>query len=97
MNEIISEAIHKKVCISLHYDGFDRIVEPHAYGITNDGNEVMRIWQTQGGSNSGKMPPWRLFTVREAKTIKLTEQSALTPRPGYKKGDKAMRRIFSQI
>lgn len=97
MRQIIIEAIQKKRCLSLNYGGHDRMVEPHAYGITREGNEVMRIWQTAGGSRSGKLPPWRLFRLDETSGIQLSDEIALMPRPDYRRGDKAMRVIYSQV
>lgn len=97
MNQIICDAINNKKCLAIQYGGFDRVIEPHAYGLTKEGHEVMRIWQIRGGSRSGKMPPWRLFRLDETHAIQILDEIAQTPRPSYRRGDKSMRVIYCQV
>ena len=97
MREIITEAIQKKLCLAIHYGGFERVVEPHAHGMTREGHHIMRIWQTRGGSRSGKLPPWRLMRLDETHGLRLLDEAAQTPRPDYRRGDKAMRVIYCQV
>lgn len=85
------------VCLSLTYNGFSRIIEVHAVGVTRAGNRVMRVWQVSGGSSSGKPVGWKLMSVNEASSLTLTEQRSQAPRNLYRRGDKAMARIDWQI
>lgn len=57
MNTIICEAIRLRKIIKFYYDGYERIVEPHTYGIHKDtGNEVLSAYQIGRYSSSLKPP-----------------------------------------
>lgn len=92
----ISQAINNKTILELRYHGYSRIVEPHAYGIDKDRNEILRCFQTSGGSESGEKIGWKLLKVSEIFSLHLTGQT-FTSRPGYRCNDKAMTTIFSQL
>ncbi|MET3216069.1 UNVERIFIED_ORG: hypothetical protein ABIC48_003838 [Burkholderia territorii] len=79
------------------YDGYDRVVEPHAYGINDDGHYLLRCYQTAGGSRSGNPVDWKL--LRTDKIGYLHETGALfqNARHDYKRNDSAMRRIYAQL
>ena len=63
MNDRLVQAINNKQIISFDYDGYPRIVEPHTFGSHKDtGNDVVRGFQTGGGSKAGGIPAWRLFS-----------------------------------
>lgn len=63
MRDLIVHAINNKKCLSLKYQGYLRIVEPHAIGISPQHNDVMRIFQTRGGSKSGKVPDLEVISA----------------------------------
>jgi hypothetical protein len=46
----ICDAIRSMQTLSFTYNGFRRVVEPHAYGIDTKGHEALRAFQTTGGS-----------------------------------------------
>lgn len=96
MNSEIVQAIAQRRLMELSYDGLRRTVEPHAYGVTAHGHEVIRVWQTSGGSANGEPTGWKLLRVDEARVTALGERFE-GPRPGYKRGDKAMSRIFAEL
>ena len=95
MNQLIVDAVNGRKCLELRYHGYLRIVEPHAYGRDKDG-EVLRCYQTSGGSVSGERAGWKLLKVREIFSLHLLKDIFLI-RKEYKKGDKAMERIFAQL
>lgn len=97
MKQIISQAIHNKIRLSFSYDGLRRIVEPHAYGMTSKGNEVLRCFQVNGGHNSPNPHNWELLSASKIFGLSLTEEHFSSARPGYKRGDKAMSTIFAQL
>jgi hypothetical protein len=54
MNSTIIESINQKQCLELRYHGYSRAVEPYAYGRDKEGDEILRCFQTAGGSISGE-------------------------------------------
>lgn len=90
-------ALQANVCLRLQYDGFVRIVEVHAVGISTAGNPCMRVWQVRGGSVSNEPVGWKMMTLDKAFTMHLTEEVTQCPRQGYAKNDRGMSRIFAQL
>jgi hypothetical protein len=97
MNLLICEAISQMRLLDFYYDNNHRIVEPHAYGINDKGHQVLRCFQVGGSSNSHKAPYWRLFLENDMRELNITQQKFSSARPGYKRNDKNMVRIFSQL
>lgn len=96
MNPIIIAAINQTQTLELRYHGYSRVVEPYAYGRDKDGDEILRCYQTSGGSISGKHTGWKLLKIRDVySTVLLKEKLHL--RHGYHKGDKAMAYIYAQL
>jgi len=91
------EAISQGKRLEVRYDGYSRVVEVHACGVTKDGNEVMRVWQVRGGSVHGEPIGWKLLRLDETVGYGLTEEPSAAPRPGYRRGDKAMRQIYCEV
>lgn len=96
MNSTILEAIRERKCVELRYSGFSRNVEAHAYGRDKDGDEILRCYQTAGGSVSGEREGWKLLKVRDIFSFHI-QSSGFTPRSDYRKGDKSMRQIFVEL
>lgn len=94
---IACDALSKSSCLRLNYDGFHRIVEVHAVGISTAGRAIMRVWQVRGGSVHNEPVGWKLLRLDEATSVALTEERSLAPRAGYKRNDKDMTKIFCQI
>ncbi|MBS0510008.1 MAG: hypothetical protein JSR42_02315 [Proteobacteria bacterium] len=96
MNATITQAITEKRVLELRYHGNFRTVEPHAYGRDKDGDEILRCYQTSGGSESGERVGWKLLKVREVFSLHLTRDTFVA-RPEYRRNDKAMAYVFSQL
>jgi hypothetical protein len=96
MNPSVMQAIKQRKILELRYHGYSRIVEPHAYGRDKDGDEILRCYQTSGGSESGERAGWKLLKVREVFSLHLTINT-FTTRPEYKRNDKAMAYVFEQL
>lgn len=94
---VACDALRSGRCLELRYDGYFRLVEVHAVGATKDGNDIMRVWQVRGGSNSGERQGWKLMRLDEAFTAVVTDEKSEAPRRGYKRGDVAMTIIHCQI
>lgn len=96
MNSSVMQAIQQRKVLELRYHGYSRIVEPHTYGRDKDGDEILRCYQTSGGSESGERDGWKLLKVREVFFLHLTN-STFVARPEYKRNDKAMSYVFEQL
>ena len=96
MNSLLCKAIKEKKVIHFYYDGGYRSVEPHCYGVSKDGNELLRAYQTGGHSESSKPVGWKLFRLDELSELSTTEDSFTSPRPQYNPNDKAMSSIYSR-
>lgn len=90
-------ALNTGVCLRLQYDGFDRVVEVHAVGISTAGNPCMRVWQVRGGSVSGERTGWKMMLLDKSFTAHLTDEDSGAPRPGYAANDRGMTDIFAQL
>jgi hypothetical protein len=85
----ICAAIKMGLCVSLSYDGHDRVVEPHLLGIhKTTKNLSLRCYQIEGGSRTGNVPAWKLMLVKQIANFSVTNKRSLAPRPGYNYQDK---------
>lgn len=91
------EAIEKRLCLELTYDGLVRVVEVHAVGESSAGHLVMRVWQVEGGSSSNERLGWKMLRLDEARSLVLSGVPSCAPRPGFKRGDKQMRKILAEV
>lgn len=78
-------------CLELRYNGYSRVVEVHAVGLFSEGNSLMRVWQVRGGSVQNEPVGWKLMRLDEGFSAFVTNEKSMAPRPGYKRGDPAMR------
>ena len=97
MTSQICTAIQNMNVLTFTYDGFSRVVEPHAYGNDRKGNDVMRAFQIGGDSDSGDTIGWKLFLTSNIQDLQIQAQTFSSPRQGYRPGDKAMQRIYCQL
>ncbi len=98
MNSTICNAIRECRLLRLNYDWGYRAVEPHAYGLNDNGHELLRAYQIGGTSQSGETVGWKLFRVDEISGLHTTEDHFSGPRQGYKRGDKALdQTIYCQL
>lgn len=94
MNPDICSAIESNNLISFYYDGGTRNVEPHCYGLSKKGNELLRAFQVSGYSESGNPYGWKLFSVEKISDITIEDDTFDSPRPDYNPNDKAMSEIY---
>lgn len=90
MNSAICRAINERRLIRLTYGWGNRIVEPHAYGLNDNGHELLRVFQTSGASDSGEPYGWKLLRCDEITSLTVLEDHFSDPRQGYRRGDKAI-------
>lgn len=92
-----TQAISAQLLIEITYDEYSRVVEPHAYGITEDGDYLLRAYQVSGGSESNQSVGWKLFRVDEIRSMRVLDGTFSGPRDGYKRDDKVMVQIIAQL
>lgn len=91
MDELITRSIADLRVLEINYDPGIRTVEPHAYGRGADGQLLLRAYQTAGASSSGEHEHWKLLRVDRIRNLRASNICFDGPRPGYKRGDKAMK------
>ena len=96
-NRLLLAAILDRQVVHLRYDWGHRVVEPHVYGLTQDGQELLRAFQTGGASESHRPYGWKLFRADEIENVHLPGQRFKGPRRGYKRKDPAISRIYAQL
>ena len=97
MNQTIINAIRNKQCLSFSYEGHQRIIEPHAYGVSKKGKGIIRAFQTQGSHVSSHQDGWHIFSLEKMNSLTLSGLNFSSARSGYKKGDSAMSTIYAEL
>jgi hypothetical protein len=96
MLNLFIQAINSKQTVEFEYKGLIRTVEPHAVGATSKGNSVLRCFQVHGGhTNAGH--DWDLCSLSKIRSPRLTGQTFMGPRNGYKRDDSQMVTIYAQL
>ncbi|GAB5446064.1 hypothetical protein [Gymnodinialimonas sp.] len=91
MIDVISDAINGKRRLVLDYRPGRRIVEPHTLGIGSSGQLLLRAFQVEGASESGKPTAWKLFRLELADFVENDQSGFAGPREGYRRCDSAMK------
>lgn len=61
--EALLDAMDWPQLVYFIYDGSDRVVAPFVIGVSSEGNPLMRGYQLEGVSRSGKGEGWRVFQI----------------------------------
>jgi len=80
LEQTIINAITNKHLLKFNYHEYERIVEPHVYGV-KDGKEALLVFQVSGGSSSGGLPEWRRMFLDEISDLEILEESFPGQRP----------------
>jgi hypothetical protein len=83
MNAAIVGAIHDRHLIRLTYDGYTRTVEPHAYGVTQEGHDLLSAWQVAGGSVHNEPVGWKNLRLDGTHGLLVLDETFPGPRQGY--------------
>ncbi len=67
--QTIFDAMDWPQLIIFHYGDSDRVVAPFVVGVSSEGNPLMRGYQLEGNSRSGKGAGWRVFQVRKMENV----------------------------
>lgn len=96
MKQTIIDAITSKHLLKFNYHGYERIVEPHVYGVLG-GREDLLVFQVSGGSSSGGLPEWRRMSLDEISDIEILKESfpgkRLTPSGKHSSFDRIIQMV----
>lgn len=97
MNSLICKAIQEMKMLEFHYDDLYRKVEPHTYGVSSSGNDMLVAFQTEGNSKEGEVPGWKQFIVDKIDRVNILNETFPGPRADYVKGDKKIKIIYCEL
>lgn len=97
MNTLLCDAIRTRRLIRFIYDGYERVAEPHLYGISTANHEVLSAYLVGGWSATEGAPGWRKYLVHDMHDIHVLAESFEGPRPGYNPEDRQMRQMYCRL
>jgi predicted DNA-binding transcriptional regulator YafY len=97
MNVTICDAIRARRLLRFVYDGYERVVEPHAYGVNTAGHEALSGWLVGGWSASATEPGWRMFRLDQMRDVAALAEAFDAERAGYNHDDPHFVRIYCQL
>ena len=104
--EDVLDSIKNRKVVVIYYDGDEpggrglREIEPVCFGISKDGNDVVRAWDVEGSSHTAykgeqPLPGWRLFRRDKILSLKPTGENFTEMKPNFNPdGDKSMTSIY---
>jgi hypothetical protein len=98
VRDVLCRAIQERHIVRFTYHGYSRTVVPAAFGLSSAKNLVLRGYQTEGGSQSGRRVPfWTLYRVSDMQALVDTGIRFETAPVGYKPGDKGISDIYAEL
>ena len=97
MNTLVCDAVRTRSLLRFIYDGYERVVEPHLYGINTASHEALSAWLVGGWSKSEPEAGWRTYLVREMHDVQVLAERFTGTRPGYEPEDSRMRQVFCRL
>jgi hypothetical protein len=67
--QTIIDAMDWPQLIVFKYGDSDRVVAPFVVGVSSEGNPLMRGYQIEGVSRSGKKEGWRMFQIKKMERV----------------------------
>ena len=65
----ILDAMDFQQLIVFRYSDSDRVVAPFVVGVSSEGNALIRGYQVEGVSKSGKGPGWRVYQIKKMEKV----------------------------
>jgi hypothetical protein len=97
MNITVCDAIRARRLLRFTYDGYERIIEPHVYGVNSAGHEAVSGWLVGGWSASETEPGWRMFLADGMHDVAALAESFDGPREIYDRDDPHFVRAYCQL
>ena len=93
----IIKAINSHLKLTFDYNGGHRLVEPYCFGVSTADNLVLRAYQIDGYSKSGKSSGWKMFCIDKIDGLRLKQEQFHRIRPDYNPDDPAMIEIIAAV
>jgi predicted DNA-binding transcriptional regulator YafY len=94
---MICQAIAQHRLLTFSYDGAERVVEPHVYGVDAHGEALLSAYQVSGGSRSGQEAGWKFFRMHKMVGLRALDRHFSGPRPEYQRDDGVFATIQCQL
>lgn len=95
--ETILEAMEWPQLIIFLYDGTDRVVAPFVIGVSKDGNPLVRGFQLEGLSRSGKVGGWRVFQVQKILNLENHQEYFYPDEFDFERGYPWIYKVFKML
>lgn len=96
MNGLVVAAVEQRRLLKLAYTAGNRIVEPHVYGLTGCGKELLRCYQVAGESASRERAGWKLLRADDIANVQVLDVG-FEPRTGYNPVDPLVRHVHARL
>jgi hypothetical protein len=97
MNTLVCDAIRTRRLLRFVYEGYERVVEPHLYGINTANHEMLSAYLVGGWSRTDTSAGWRNYLVREMYDVHVLAESFTGARPEYNPDDPAFRQVHCRL
>ena len=97
MNTLVCDAIRTRRLVRFVYEGYERIVEPHTYGINTQNHEMLSCYLVGGWSASKPEAGWRNYLVRDMHDVHVLAEPFAAARAGYNPQDDAFRQVYCRL
>ena len=97
MNRLICDAIGARRLLRFVYEGYERIVEPHLYGINAASHEALSAWIVEGWSQSSPEAGWRNYLVTDMQDVQVLAEPFPGPRRGFNPADRRFAQVYFSV
>ena len=97
MNRLSCDAIGARRLLRFIYEGYERIVEPHLYGINAANHEALSAWIVEGWSATSDRAGWRNYLVTDMHDIHVLARPFEGPRSGFNPDDPKFRQVYCSV
>ena len=97
MDPRICEAIAARRLLMFGYGGVVRVVEPHLYGRTAAGHEVLSAWVRPGWTQADPDGGWRLYRLDGIERLQALPEHFDGPRPDFNAADPHVAEPFCHV
>ena len=94
MNTLVCDAIRSRRLLRFIYEGYERVLEPHVYGINTQNHEMLSGWLVGGWSATETAPGWRNYIVRDMYDLQALAEDFQGPRVGFNPESERFRQVF---